>query len=98
MCRCMIARHSLRSNAPLQLEAFKDAGPVLTELLKSSDKAIAGNAKLAICNTADHPEARLKLQKQMGDKAADYLKGLPDLPPDYRYHVPKQAMLYVPRA
>ena len=81
----------------VQLEAFKDAGPVLMDLLSCEDKAVAGNAKLAICNTADHPEARLKLQKQMGEKAAEYLKGLPDLPPDYRYHVPKQAMMYVPR-
>ncbi len=63
-------------------------------LLKCSDSAAAGNAKLAICNAADHPKVRLELQKVMKEEAAEYLKGLPDLPPDYRYHVPQAAVMY----
>lgn len=79
---------------PMQLETYEAAGAALMVLLKCSDGAAAGNAKLAICNTADHPKARVELQKVMKEEAAEYLKGLPDLPPDYRYHVPKAAMLY----
>lgn len=63
-------------------------------LLKCSDSAAAGNAKLAIRNTCDHPKARIALQKVMKEDAAEYLQGLPDLPPDYRYHVPKATMTY----
>ena len=79
----------------LQVETFDAAGTALMALLKCSDSAAAGNAKLAIRNACDHPRARLALQKGvMKDDAAEYLKGLPDLPPDYRYHVPKAAMQY----
>ncbi len=78
----------------LQLETFEAAGSALMVLLKCKDSAAAGNAKLAICNTADHPKARIELQKVLKEEAAEYLKGLPDLPPEYRYHVPKSAMMY----
>lgn len=78
----------------LQVETYETAGTALMALLKCNDSAAAGNAKLAIRNTCDHPRARLALQKVMKDDAAEYLKGLPDLPPDYRYHVPKEAMQY----
>ena len=78
----------------LQLETYEAAGSALMVLLKCKDSAAAGNAKLAICNTADHPKARIELQNVLKEEAAEYLKGLPDLPPDYRYHVPKAAMKY----
>lgn len=78
----------------LQWETFEAAGTALMALLKCSDSAAAGNAKLAIRNTCDHPKARIALQKVMKEDAAEYLQGLPDLPPDFRYHVPKAAVTY----
>lgn len=78
----------------MQEETYDAAGAALMALLKCNDSAAAGNAKLAIRNTCDHPKARIALQKVMKEDAAEYLKGLPDLPPDYRYHVPKAATLY----
>ena len=78
----------------MQEETYDAAGPALMALLRCTDSAAAGNAKLAIRNTCDHPKARIALQKVMKEDAAEYLKGLPDLPPDYRYHVPKAGMSY----
>ncbi|DBB02480.1 hypothetical protein WJX82_008721 [Trebouxia sp. C0006] len=85
---------SIAVGPDVKLETYEAAGSALMVLLKCKDSAAAGNAKLAICNTADHPKARIELQKVMKEEAAEYLKGLPDLPPDYRYHVPKSAMVY----
>ncbi|DBA83983.1 TPA: 50S ribosomal protein L3 [Trebouxia sp. C0004] len=86
---------SIAVGPDVKLETYEAAGSALMVLLKCKDSAAAGNAKLAICNTADHPKARIELQKVMKEEAAEYLKGLPDLPPDYRYHVPKAAMMYI---
>ena len=78
------------------METFEAAGAALMSLLKCNDPASASNAKMAIRNTSNHPKARVELQKVLKDEAAEYLKGLPDLPPDYRYHVPKHAMMCIP--
>ena len=66
-------------------------------LLKCSNPAAASNAKMAIRNTSNHPKARVAIQKVLKEEADEYLRGLPDLPPDYRYHVPKHAMMYDPK-